>query len=144
MIGVHFQPHSLLTLGQGQGGGQATQGFGQHDRGAPMQYAVGLHMAPIHGHFSPDEIRPYLQDTDPKGTGQAIGHAGFDGRWRCGSFPNAHAFTSCAETGWEGSLQLSPGKERHVPFQKADPNPASEIAAKFSFILNFFCLALYR
>jgi hypothetical protein len=56
-----------------------------------MQNAVRLHMAPIHGHFGPDEISPHFQDTNAKGAGQAIGHARFNGLRGCRAFPDAHA-----------------------------------------------------
>ena len=55
-----------------------------------MQYAVGLYMAPINRHLSADEIRPYFQDPDAKGAGQAIGEPGFNGVRGGGAFPDGH------------------------------------------------------
>ena len=55
-----------------------------------MQYAIGLHMAPIHRHFRADEIRSYFQNTDAKGARQAIGEPGFNGGRRGGAFPDGH------------------------------------------------------
>jgi hypothetical protein len=55
-----------------------------------MQYAVGLHMAPIHRHLSADKICSYFQDPDTKGAGQAIFQTGFNGGRRGGAFPDCH------------------------------------------------------
>ena len=55
-----------------------------------MQYAIRLHMAPIHRHFRADEIGADFQNTDAKGARQAIRQPGFNGAWGGGAFPDGH------------------------------------------------------
>jgi hypothetical protein len=55
-----------------------------------MQNPIGLHVAPIHGHFGAQEILPDLKNSDAKGTGQAICQPGFDGFGGGWALPNWH------------------------------------------------------